>query len=311
MNEILYNPDTILYFRGDINSCNGNYGTNMKPEYELIPEKPENSFLAKTVVRDSRPLLAQAWHYHPEIEICFTRTSQGKRFVGNQIADYQERDLVMFGSNLPHGFTTDFHSEQDVIQFSQGFLGDVFWTKPEALKLKTLINQSKAGLFFYGKTRDEAERIIKEIHLATELEKIIHLLRLLDLLSTSEESKTICEQEATLNFDQPNLNRVQIIYDHIMSNYQGDVNIKEVADKLNLSEVAFFKFMKKHTKKNYTQLINEFRVNHACKLLINTQQPILQVCYDSGFNNISYFNRKFKQIMMKTPVQFRVQYLGK
>ena len=75
----------------------------MKPEYEKIQEPSERSFTAKVVARKSRPLLRQAWHYHPEIEICFTRESFGKRFVGNQISDYAQGDLVMFGSNLPHG----------------------------------------------------------------------------------------------------------------------------------------------------------------------------------------------------------------
>ncbi|MEM6700239.1 MAG: AraC family transcriptional regulator, partial [Bacteroidota bacterium] len=73
----------------------------MKPEYEIIAEPPERSFTAKIVARKSRPLLSQAWHYHPEIEICFTKESSGKRFVGNQISDYEVGDLVMFGANLP------------------------------------------------------------------------------------------------------------------------------------------------------------------------------------------------------------------
>lgn len=146
----------------------------------------------------------------------------------------------------------------------------------------------------------------------TQYIKVIgNLIRplLLDLLASTEECMTICSDDATLNFDQSSLDRVRLIYDHVMENYQKEVRFKEVADKLNLSEVVFFKFMKKHTKKTYTQLINEFRINHACKLLMNTHSSILQVCFESGFN-ISYFNRKFKQIMMKTPLEFRVHYMS-
>ena len=101
-----------------------------------------------------------------------------------------------------------------------------------------------------------------------------------------------------------------MVYDHIMENFKEEVSIKEVADKLNISEAAFYKFIKKQTKKTYTQIINEFRINHASKLLMTSEKPISQVCFESGYNNISYFNRKFKEIMGQTPHRFKNNYIG-
>ena len=120
----------------------------MKPEYEIITEPPERSFTAKVVKRTSRPLLSQAWHFHPEIEICFTVKSNGRRFVGNQISDYLENDLVMFGSNLPHGFTTEVFSSQVVIQMTHNFLGEAFINSPEMRSIKNLFSRAKRGLEF-------------------------------------------------------------------------------------------------------------------------------------------------------------------
>ncbi|MEL7362678.1 MAG: AraC family transcriptional regulator, partial [Bacteroidota bacterium] len=108
----------------------------MKPEFEKIVESPEHSFLAKVVNRPSRPSLSQAWHFHPEIEVCYTRKSHGRRFVGNQISDYAEHDLVMLGSNLPHGFTTDVPSSQIVVQMTDDFMGRDFLDKPELHAIK-------------------------------------------------------------------------------------------------------------------------------------------------------------------------------
>ena len=95
-----------------------------------------------------------------------------------------------------------------------------------------------------------------------------------------------------------------------MENFRTEVSIKEIADKLNISEAAFYKFIKKQTKKTYTQIINEFRVNYASKLLMASDKTIAQIGFESGYNNISYFNRKFKEIMSQTPHSFRSHYLS-
>jgi hypothetical protein len=122
----------------------------MKPEYEKILENPGRSITAKIVQRKSRPLLSQAWHFHPEIEVCYTRKSNGRRFAGNQISDYEEHDHVMFGSNLPHGYTTDVFSSQVVIQMNTDFLGKEFIDSPELHDINVLFNQVKHGLEFTG-----------------------------------------------------------------------------------------------------------------------------------------------------------------
>ncbi|MEL7118219.1 MAG: AraC family transcriptional regulator, partial [Bacteroidota bacterium] len=128
----------------------------MKPEYEKIIEPAERSFNAKIVNRESRPLLSQAWHFHPEIEICYTMKSSGRRFVGNQISDYKENDLVMFGSNLPHGFTTDVYCSQVVIQMTYDFLGEIFLGRPELRSIKQLFEDAKQGLEFEKETKQKA-----------------------------------------------------------------------------------------------------------------------------------------------------------
>lgn len=280
----------------------------MNPEFERIPEQPERSFWAKVVKRPNRPLLSQAWHYHPEIEICYTRKSFGKRFVGNRIADYYTHDLVMFGSNLPHGFITDVACEQVVIQLNFDFLGKDFLFKPELREVRTLIDAARCGLEFNAETKRKAIPVIERLLQGKGLEQTINLLSLLKILSEEANTKQICASEYSLHLDESNLRRIKIVYDHIIAHFQQPVQIKGVADQLNLSESAFYKFIKRHTKKTYTEIINEFRINHASKLLISSEMSISQICFESGFNNVSYFNRKFKQILGKTPHEFRADY---
>ena len=139
--------------------------------------------------------------------------------------------------------------------------------------------------------------------------QLLCLLELLQLLAETRHVKGICSEEYALDFNENQLGRIKIVYEHIMENFAKDVSIKEIADKLNISEAAFYKFIKKHTKKTYTQIINEFRINYASKLLMTSDKTISEICFESGYNNVSYFNRKFKEIMQQTPHAFKSRYM--
>ncbi|MEM9823111.1 MAG: AraC family transcriptional regulator [Bacteroidota bacterium] len=281
----------------------------MKPEYEKIIEPAERSFTTRVVNRESRPLLSQAWHYHPEIEICYTVKGYGRRFVGNQISDYQESDLVIFGPNLPHGFTTDLYTSQVVIQLTQDFLGKEFINRPELRVAKKLFTKSLRGLEFKSKTKKKADPIINRLLETEGMSRLLNLLELLQVLATANDVEAICSEEYALDFNEAQLGRIKIVYDFMIKNFKKEVSVKEVADLLNISEAAFYKFIKKQTKKTYTQIINEFRINYATKLLMNTDKSISQICFESGYNNVSYFNRKFREIMNQTPANFKNNYL--
>ena len=281
----------------------------MRPDLEKISALSHDSFLSKRVKRKNRPLLSSAWHYHPEIEICFTKRSEGKRYVGNDITEYHEGDLVMFGPNLPHGFTTTEKCNQVVIQFSQDFLGEALNKLPEFINLRKLFKNSMMGLEFHGKTREKSQELIKNILKSEKLPKLISLLQLLTLLADSSEYKTICSKEYSANLNTNHLNRMQETFRFIEKNFRKDISISDVAKVTNLTDSAFYKFIKRHTQKKFTQILNEYRVNYASKKLIDTEMTIAEICFDSGFKNKSYFNRKFKEILRTSPSAFRAQYM--
>ena len=280
----------------------------MRPEYQLIPDKQEKSFVARRLKRQTSDRLSDVWHYHPEIEICFTQKGKGKRFVGNDIDYYQEGDIVMLGSNLPHGFMTSKKCIQVVILFDQDFLGDNFFEKPDLSKVKTLIGKAKNGLQFKGASREKGRKLIYKILRKEGLEKTIHFLELLNLLANSNEVEFICNAEYVLDPKTTTRNRIKLVYNYIMENYTRSIKVSEVASMINMTEASFFKFIKRHTHKTFTQMINEFRINHASKLLMTTDKSVAETCYECGYNNISYFNRKFKEIMHETPGSFRKIY---
>ncbi|MEO1212583.1 MAG: AraC family transcriptional regulator [Bacteroidota bacterium] len=254
--------------------------------------------------RPQRPTLKEAWHFHPEVEICLTRKSEGKRFVGNNIEDYRSGDLVMFGSNLPHGFITKKKSNQVVIQMQENFLGNDFLEKPETQIVKDLFFRAKRGLKFEGGIQQKANDKIEELFQLEGLPQVLKLLDLLYLFASTQEYRYITQENYIVDTKMAELKRIQIVYSYILENYQTGVSLEEAAALIPMTKSSFCKFLKKHAKKTFSEIVNEIRISHACELMIQTDMKISSIAYESGFNDISYFNRIFKKIIKSSPKEF-------
>lgn len=282
----------------------------MRPELEKIVTRSSKSFIARVVSRDRRPLLTQAWHYHPEIEICYTLKSDGIRYVGNRIMEYTAGDVVLLGSNLPHGFTTTDHSEQYVIQFSVDFLGKHFFSLSEFTAIRELLELSQRGLLLQGEEQKIARQYIEQLFEIerSNTEQLLLLLQLLHFLTTCKSLQALCSEKYSSAISESKLSNVQIILDFIKNNFHKEININKACEAINLSESAFYKFVKRHTNKKFTTLVNEYRIEHASMLLASEDRPISEIAYSSGYNNFSYFNRVFKKAYGMSPREYRNQY---
>jgi len=221
-----------------------------------------------------------------------------------------ESDLVMFGKNLPHVVVTTEYLSQIVIQMDEDFLGDSFLHKPELREIRNLFSFALRGIEFGEPTKQKASNSIAQILNTNRMNQLVQLLSLMNILSEAKDMTPICSEEYALNVNVSHFSRLRLVYEHIENNFKNEVSIKKVAEKLNLSEAGFYKFIEKQTKKSYTQIINEFRINIACRLLIETEKNISEISYACGFNNQSYFNRKFKDLMRMTPYDFKSRYDG-
>lgn len=95
------------------------------------------------------------------------------------------------------------------------------------------------------------------------------------------------------------------------NHFQREISLAEVAKLANMTEVSFSRFFKKRTGKTFIDSLNEIRLGHAARLLIDTTQTIAEIAYQCGFNNLSHFNRLFKQKKTCTPKEFRDEFAGK
>jgi AraC-like DNA-binding protein len=271
---------------------------------------PGSSFL---VERFESPAFESPWHYHSEFEIVVCDGSFGKKFIGNHISDYHKGDLALIGSNLPHLYRADDECFNDnypekpasiVIHFLENCFGDSFFQIEEMAEINKLLLLSKVGIEFFGETKKLIIDKIKLMQKADNIGKFTGLIEVLSLMAKSKEYKLLSEIEM-VGAGLKDAERMQLVFDYVLKNFKTEVNLSEIAWLTKFSEAAFCRFFKARTKKTFSEFVNEIRISHACKLLKESELSILEIGFDSGFNNLSNFNRQFKKLKGINPKTYR------
>lgn len=277
----------------------------MKTLYEQINSDTDSSFKIKKQRVKSDAFLWD-FHYHPEIEIVSIPNGIGRKHVGNHLSYYQNGDLVLIGSNVPHsGFgygAIEIH-EETFIQFKENFLGDAFFDSIEFKKIKKLLNQSLLGISFVGKTKLNAEKLINELLELNGMSKIFKLLELLNLLADSEDAIYLNSSFSNFAINTKHNKRLQVIFEFVEKQYEQKIDSEEIADLVNMTLPAFCNFFKKQMNCTLTDFVNEYRINQSCKLFI-LNKNVGEVCYKTGFNDVSYFSRTFKKFKGISPKKY-------
>lgn len=294
----------------------------MKALLEKLPDLTESSF---KLFQFSYPYFPTPWHYHPEFELVLVTKSTGKRIIGNHIADFAEGDLVFIGSNVPHTYRNDEDyytaagrnegaAQSIVIHFLPDFLGQGFLQSPEMAPVRALFDRAMLGLSVTGRTR---QRVARQMMRLFEVQGMPRLLALLAILHELAEQNTRESADLETLSTQPivgsnptendKLNRIMT---YISQNYQQHITLAELADEVSMSVPSVCRFFKKRTRKTLVEFINELKISHACQLLMQSGKTVAEIGYESGFNNLSNFNRQFRVVKGVNPQSFRRQFLA-
>jgi AraC-like DNA-binding protein len=251
-------------------------------------------------------------HFHPELQLTLILESRGTFFVGDKITPFEEGDVFLLGPNLPHVFRNDKkstgvhykHARAISVYFREDSFGDSFFRIPETKSLKKLIQISRRGLKFSGKVRSIMAERTPALSDKSGFERLIFLFEMLHLISRTPEYEFISSVNFQHTKDDAENKRIQYVYDFIMSNYSHEIDLGKAAAIASMSVTSFCRFFKQRTRKTFIEFVNEVRIGHACKELMYSDDNINEVAFKSGFNNISNFNRKFKEITGFTPSQY-------
>jgi len=278
----------------------------VKIKKEIVVTNPGQSFKLFT------PRLKNYffWHYHPEYELVYVEATTGIRHVGQHVSSFMGSDLVLIGSNIPHlnfdyGLKTEYH--QIVIQLKENFLSDAFNETPELQQIRQLFDKASLGLSFHGKTKVTVANKSQKMHQLNYFDQLLCLLEILQILATSHEVSELNEQDTSIKLFLNDKIRMGTIYKYIHANYNESPDVNKVAASVHLSTSAFCRYFKKQTKMTFTEFVNQYKITQAKTLLLQDKN-ISEVCYDVGFESLSYFNKLFKKINGENPSAFKKRY---
>lgn len=257
------------------------------------------------------------YHFHPAFELTLIISGEGKRFVGNQITDFHPGDLVLLGSNLPHcwqNHRTDWLADEQnqeaaqalVVHFKYDFLGSSFIENESCSSIKHLLDRASAGLSIQGPTQDRVARDLLKLADLAPFPRLLSFLNILHALTLAgSDVQNIDSNEGGYVLSPIDLERINRVYAYVIANYTQEVHLDEVAHLANMTETAFCRYFKKVTNKTFVALVTEFRIKHACQMLRTSAKPMVEICFESGFGNVSHFNKQFKIWMNVPPLQYR------
>jgi len=272
---------------------------------ELVPISEDDFFI---VLNHSNAKFDFPLHFHPELELNLVLNSSGKRIIGDSILNYNSCDLVLVGANTPHTWIgTEGKAQVVTIQFHQHFLATESLNKKLMLSIKEMLERSKRGILFSDETIQRLKPRILELSETQDFDSLLKFLSILYDLSIARNTKMLASHSYVDYYRISKSRRIEKVNNYVQKNLNQKITLSDVASLVNMSETAFSHFFKKSTNTSFTDYLNDLRLGHAARLLTETEMTISEICFDSGFNNVSNFNRTFKKKIGFTPTGFRTQ----
>jgi AraC-like DNA-binding protein len=280
--------------------------------HEITPLTPGDCFTISSRVKDKFdfPL-----HYHDEYELNFIINAKGaKRVVGGNIEVINDLELVLIGPNLYHTWFTHQCCNEEItevtIQFHKDLFDEKFLRRNQMSFVKAMLERSQRGISFPPETILGLKDRLLSLDKKNGFDSVLELLSILHDLSISRNMKTLSDPAFAIEKFNYNSRRIEKVYEYLNTNYTKSVTLAEVARIANMPEASFSRFIKKRTGKTFIDSLNEIRLGHASRMLIDSTTTVAEIAYKCGFNNISNFNRIFKRKKLCIPKEFRETYTG-
>lgn len=276
----------------------------MKPELEHVPLDQKQSILA---FRYENEFFDAPWHFHPQHELTFIEKSSGTKFIGDYVGPYESGELVLVSSNLPHCWKNTFKKGKKAKSIVVQWKSNVFNHAPELNAVFNMLNDASRGIIFKN---SHVKKVLDSIHDILNLSGSALYLKLLNILITLSDCSyvTLSKHSFALNPQNKVHDRMYKIHEFIDLNYGRKLTLKEFAIIVDMSEQSFSRFFTKTMGRSVFVFLNEYRINMACRLLIDTDLSISEIGYRSGFESLTFFYKKFKKIKDISPSSYRKQF---
>lgn len=282
---------------------------------KIVPFKiPKDTAEAFRIQVDDLPHLYNHLHQHPEIQLTLIKKSYGTLIAGDYVGPFNEGDVFVIGPNQPHVFRNDksfFKKKSKAVTvsvfFDESTFHPSFWQLPELKSLQNFLRNCNGGYRITGAKKRVVGEMLDKLAAADGIDKLIFFLELLKQLTAKKNIESLSKQIIQRNIKNYDGKRLNKVLEFTFHEYHRTIKLQEVAAVANLSVEAFCKYFKTRTRKTYISFLNEIRINNACKLLTEEDKSIADICYETGFSNLSNFNRIFKKIKDVSPRDYRNQ----
>ena len=249
-------------------------------------------------------------HYHEELELNLIMNAKGaRRIVGDHIDTIDDLELVLVGPNLYHAWFTHQCQSEEIrevtIQWHKDLFEEKLLRRNQLSFIRNMMDRSQKGIVFSREATAAVVPRILTLNQRSGFDGVLELLSILHDLSISKNMRTLSDASFTNQHFTYNSRRIEKAFEYMNTNYDKSITLGEVARLVSMTEVSFSRFIKKRTGNTFIDSLNEIRLGHASRMLIDTTHSISEISYHCGFNNISNFNRIFKKKKTCTPKEFR------
>lgn len=246
-------------------------------------------------------------HRHKEVQICWIKKGRGTLVVQAELFAFKEEDIFVIASNKAHLFKKEHKGNIQTISlfFDISAKNNPLMSLPEMTDLANYFSRLVPCNKLEEPLRSE---ISMKLNLIMENTMEYKLALFIDLLANLRSELSISERIDSV-YSEKDGDRMKMIMDYTLSNFKNNIGISDVAKEISYTPEAFCRFFKKRTRKTFIQYLNELRINEACHRIIEHQDSLMsEIAYGCGFNNVSHFNRVFKQLKQMSPLQYRRAY---
>jgi len=285
----------------------------LKASCEVLNPVNGQSFLLR---RFNKTAFDAPYHFHPEYELTTILEGRGKRFIGSHMANYEEGDLALLGSRLPHCWKLDREKSSAtvgsaiVVQFTNDFMGEHFFDRTEFSSIRGLLQKSSSGIRFSSSTQKTVQRqLIKLAEQAGSFRVFMGLMDILQTLAMSADYTLLDKQNTIAELSSLEQERINAVYAYLVENFRDRVSLEKAAAIAHITPSAFCKYFKKVTRKTFMETVISYRINYATQQLVQTDKSISEISFDSGFGDVSHFYKMFRLKMNMSPLHYRKRFM--
>lgn len=258
------------------------------------------------------------WHYHLEYEFSFITEGTGKRIVGDATEHFSPGDMTFIGPRLPHvwipsGEYGALHTgrtlESVYLLFNQDIFPPALLSLPEFSNVRKAMRYAERGLKLLGDALNRTSAIMLQLPYLGNFQRLIRFYEIMDIIGASTDHQyLLSEGYKKKQFNSANA-RINMIHEYMMGNYHEQITLEDIAKHVHMAPGSVSRMFSKETGMTVFEYLNLIKVELSIQLLLHTDISIESICYDSGFNNLSHFNRQFKTVTGRTPGVYRKEHL--